>query len=646
VHHAHDPGQVQFVTKPHVESGAEAKVLLEVKTADLGPDNRAYVHAYDAKGHVADLPLEWTKSVENGGADVFAGTVSVSALQAKGFEPSSTSLQPWVLYAGQSEARWGEAIPFDLGALAAAASAQTPVERALGNVVAGPLATPAAAVSDGSAPSSAAADGGWLASLPRPTSLSENVGKLDQLGREDQGALLLVGGQLARSQSVRVTAVKHPSLGRGTEVMLQLLPEASVALEQRLKDEGIQKVPIFVDDAGYDSVERISLVGNPKPLVVPDVGGQAPTKAFRLEEPGAYVLEFLGEKDVPKAYRGAVRLRAYGATSEERLEQVSKAAKRIRLEGLLAPADPAFSRKVIAQSVMSHVNPQAADAVLAKLGSLSVEEVEAKAAGVGITGERLREAQIKEVFPGHAAVVDPQLGDLYAEAGVKGVFVGVREIASVPLILASDGLMSYAERTSRGLFRQGASNRNDELSGGARSAFTRAVTPRAFKGSGQIQHSYGAGRVQLLSTGTGLRHLLSRADWYGYPADLYGVKIAADEVQTDPALANHSRGGAYSNRLAGRALVEAIEGGPSGHQFAQFQHQNELCFECGVANVWTHAVVQDEGAKAALIKALTDAGFQDFNGRPFDQAIVVATRWAEVRNSLVAQGVSDWAPSP
>jgi hypothetical protein len=397
------------------------------------------------------------------------------------------------------------------------------------------------------------------------------------------------------------------------------------------------KSPAVIDDGGYDSTERVSMVGTSQSLAPRQYDGTQ-VKAFRFEVSGKYTLEFLGEAGVPKAYRGAVRLRAYGASNEARLENIRAAAKAAGLEPLLEKPDSAFTQKVVAQAVLRHKNAPVADALLLKLGAASLDDVKQSALANGADEDRLARAKLVEVFPGHAAVLDPLLGEEYASYGVKGVFVGVREVESVARILKSDGLMSYTERVGRGLFRPGASNAADEASGGARAAFARAVTPSAMKIGAHIGASYGAGAVQLLSTGAPMRRLLSRTDWYGYQSDMYGVSIREDEAAQESVLMGSARNGAYSKRPVGKALVDAING--SGGSV--FSVSNELCFDSGIGNVWTHAIVPSPQARAGLIATLEKVGIHDLNGLPFDKAILVAQTWAQVRDGLVAQGIQDW----
>jgi hypothetical protein len=654
IHHD-DPSGVRILAQQLTSQG---QLQVRVQTPDLGTDNQAKLHLWDKNGHVHDEPLNYVPGAPSGN-DTFTGAVDVHGLKSKGFDLGSLHAKPFVTYNHDSEAAWG-AESF-LGSTVGPAivyggngpGSAPPAWQPMGGTTL-PALSPdlAEAAATPYAPDPNWFSDKWIAGLDEPKVVDGKSLQLNDIGREDEGAVFLVGGDLVAGQTARVTAIKHPSNGLGSEVMLQLLPKASRELEQRLLAKGIAKDPAVIDDAGYDRAARVSLVGSTQPLAPKGYGSSNPTTAFRFEKPGAYVLEYLGEQEVPKAYRGAIRLRAYGASNEERIENIKSAVAAIGLEPLLKPPDPTFTKKVVAHAVLRHASATVADDVLGRLAELPLSEILQKAASVGTSAARIEGAAVKEVFPGHVAVIDPLLGDEYAKHGVKGVFVGIRDFESVARILRSDGLMAYAERTGRGYFRPGSSNQQDELSGGARAAFARAVTPRAYETDSLLQHSYAAGKVQLLTTGPAMRRLLSRTDWYGFPSDNFGVTITQAEASAESALANHSRSAAYSRRPVGRALVDAINGNDkpsSPYAIPSFQANNELCFDSGVGNVWTHAIVSDVYSRDALIATLQSVGIKDLNGLPFEKAIIVAQSWKQVRAQLLTQGVSDWAggsPAP
>lgn len=477
----------------------------------------------------------------------------------------------------------------------------------------------------------------WFEAMDPIRTTQDRSIDLTGVGRSDEGETFLVGGQLAVNQSARVTAIRHPQHGEGSEIMLALLPAESKRLEEQLKTDGVAKQPAVIDDAGFDLAQGTSLLGNSTPLA-PLQYDATPTKAFRFELPGKYCLEFLGREGVSKAYRDIVRVRVYGASNTERLANLKAALEGPRLTALLEPPSTEYTEKVILQGLLRHRSPQLSDELLERLATTPVEELRTAALAQGLDVARISRARLTEVFPGHNAVVDPGLGQDYLDAGIKGLFVGLREAAAVARILKSDGLMSYTERTNRGTFRPGASNSADERSGGARFAFSRAITAGAYSKPVSIGSSYGAGVAQLLSVGDRLKHVLSRTDWFGYPSDLYGATLTAGEIAAEPALNLSSPGkqGAYSKRLAGKALVDAIDNKGS------FSVGNELCFDSGLGNVWTHVVVPTEQAKADLIKLLESVGIPDFNGRPFQEAVLVATQWTAVRDQLAKQGITDW----
>lgn len=95
----------------------------------------------------------------------------------------------------------------------------------------------------------------------------------------------------------------------------------------------------------------------------------------------------------------------------------------------------------------------------------------------------------------------------------------------------------------------------------------------------------------------------------------------------------------------GKALVGAINGPQPGSASTNFGTGAELCFDTGVGNVWTHAIVPDHQGRAALIATLEKVGVKDLNGRPFSEAIVAQT-WQKVRDRLVSQGLGDWSSAP
>jgi len=87
------------------------QLQLEVRTADLGTDNKASVHLYDAKGHIEDLPLTWKQQTD--GEDVFTGSVAIEALKQRGFDVTSLQQQPFVSYAADTQVLWGDSQSYD-----------------------------------------------------------------------------------------------------------------------------------------------------------------------------------------------------------------------------------------------------------------------------------------------------------------------------------------------------------------------------------------------------------------------------------------------------------------------------------------------------------------------------------------------------
>ncbi len=455
------------------------------------------------------------------------------------------------------------------------------------------------------------------------------IEQLTKIGASESGEAFHLDSSKVARMEVRARQIVTPTGQKGTELSLRLAPGASRDLSARIAAGELPTTltPYSVEKASFkDGAQHLEAEGAYLPRAITE----ATTNAHRVEESGKYTVDFIPQKGMSQAYRDRMRIRVFGDSDVERQNNLEAALQKMGLRALIADADPLQSQRFVRLSLLRMVAPGKVEALASRLSELSLSELDAALAEAGVDAERVKNARVEEVFPGHMAVVDPSLGEAYVNLGARAMMVGVKELDTVARVLTSDGLMSTTERYNRGLHRPGASSATDEQSGGAEYAFTRLVTDDVMKGSNDISRSMFSGVAQLLSLGDPLKKLLSRTDWHAYAKDTYGATVAASQVEGtdgDAALSSLlSRYGKYGERPSLKQLLDAIEAGSGG-----FASSNEACFGQGVSSgAFTHVAVKDETARQELLGKLKEAGVTALHGAPIEERVIVAKTWNDV----------------
>ncbi len=467
-----------------------------------------------------------------------------------------------------------------------------------------------------------------------PTSSVQSSLPLDALtriGNTASGAVYHLDSSLAGAMEVKVRQIVTPNKGPATELNARLTHAESLQLANRIAGMPEAKKDAFL-------VEKASFDG--KATVMEESGSYRPSlSAQRIEDEGRFSLEYVPSTGNHQAYRDRLRIRAFGSSDAERKTNLEHALSKVGMSKLVTDADPLQTQRLVRLSVLRMVAPQAAETLGQRLQDVSLAEMDEALAKHGIGPERLAQVRIEEVFPGHMAPVDPALGKAYADLGVRALMVGIRELDSARLILTTDGLMSSVERYGRGLHKAGASLAADEASGGAEFAFLRMVTPAAIESSKSISSSYGAGRIQLLSVGERMQEQLSRTDWHAYPNDSFGVSVGKWQADSDAVskAEYNKRTSKFSARPVLDELVGQVDGklGGSNPYVSGFRTSNETCLKAGVpARAFTHAVVGDEQTRTQFIELLRANGVDQLNGKPLEEAVLVARTWDQVDSQL------------
>lgn len=473
---------------------------------------------------------------------------------------------------------------------------------------------------------------------------------LTKIGASAAGDVFHLDSSSIATMGVRARQIVDPINGPGTELQLRLTDDGSKDLTLGISNGEIkaEEKPFVLEKAEFkDGATVLAKDGayEPKAATKGSTWANAPLKAYRIEEPGKFSVEYVPPRDNPQSYRDRVRIRVFGATDGERAANLAAAQKALSMPDLLADADPTQSQRLVRLSVLRMVAPLKAEELAKDLHDIELGDVDNALKECGIDPARIGQVKLVETFPGTMAAVDPALGETYAKLGVKSVMVGVKEMEFAVKILTSDGLMSSLERYGRGLHKAGASLSSDEASGGAEFAFTRLVTPKAITDAKTISSSFGAGKVQLLSVGDAMKDLLSRTDWHAYPNDAFGVtvkKSQAEDPQADAVVKSEysKRTSKFSERPVLDELVAQVNGdkkAPGAYSYGtpSFAQNNEACFKNGVAaEAFTHAVVGDAATRDQLIAQLKTAGCTQIHGIPVEQAVIVAQNWKQVDEQL------------
>jgi hypothetical protein len=108
------------------------------------------------------------------------------------------------------------------------------------------------------------------------------------------------------------------------------------------------------------------------------------------------------------------------------------------------------------------------------------------------------------------------------------------------------------------------------------------------------------------------KKLLERSDWYGYTDDCFGISSPREVYGI-------GLGGGWGDRFAPVRLIKAVNESGPGYQL------NEVMFRTGVNNQYLKRIwVFDEGTKKTVINGLREAGFEEFNGLPLDEFVIVS----------------------
>lgn len=149
-----------------------------------------------------------------------------------------------------------------------------------------------------------------------------------------------------------------------------------------------------------------------------------------------------------------------------------------------------------------------------------------------------RDAELREVSPGHMALYSPTVGKMLEESGVRWLehnLAGDAEVLEQMFIHdPNGGLLSSRERFQRGLTFQGMSTTRDFQTGGADSVFMRLKTT-----AGSAAH-YGT-TVEIDP------RELGRLDAYFFNSDNYGAAGAVSERQTIDKIQHTVRSGKLSS---------------------------------------------------------------------------------------------------
>lgn len=412
--------------------------------------------------------------------------------------------------------------------------------------------------------------------------------RLLELGQRPGGDVFHLGeSAVARLQ------LNLRQLRKGVELNLALTPAAA-----RQFDQNTQSLPL-------------------EPF---EVGG-LPTRAHarRVDYPGS-TAEFVPPGE-PQAWAGRLRLRVFGATAAVRREFLASTLESLLARRLLEPADPFQGEVYRRLCLLRQVNPREAERLSRQLSSVGLGELDLALAHAGVDPLRIAGSRLDEVFEGHLAVVDPQLGAQYARLGVVAAVVPLATLEDAARALR-DGALSRCEALTRGL-STAPGTPEWEVSGAAEYALARLLTADALKSAVAL-----SGRANLISFGAPLAALLSRTDWHAWPKPCGGSTVSDTQLDPDAPQPRPARPGAFSARPVLGGLVRALRGDGfdplTAREVEQFSADNEAWFQCGIAPSAFGAVAVGSEEDRAALQALTDPG----------QNIIVARRCHELRPAL------------
>ena len=207
----------------------------------------------------------------------------------------------------------------------------------------------------------------------------------------------------------------------------------------------------------------------------------------------------------------------------------------------------------------------------------------------------------QEVFPGYSTIVEPGAHQEYEDKYGEIAFThSISSDAALPNIL-KHGLMSGHERLLRGLKSSGMSSVHDMATGGADSAFVRAISKQGLNG----REGYGGTTIVFKPD------IADRTDWYAYRQDQYGT--------TKPPTFDQAR-------LTPDGLFQELIRSGWGNTF-----NNEQMFRTGISTEDMAGIsVGSVEHKGQLVALLRESGITEVNDIPIEDFVQVATRLTQL----------------
>lgn len=297
------------------------------------------------------------------------------------------------------------------------------------------------------------------------------------------------------------------------------------------------------------------------------------------------------------AMRGRIKIELYTSDPEEAQRLLKKALTDIGLEkyGLSEkPADVSLARRnralwnIEGAKYVPAKTPQEAGERLSALG-VNPDTLTARQNSLGYEEPRIRgrwkqwrNDGLNFLYHQFAPVQEAVRGLSGADGG-KG------------------GILSTVARVDNGIVFEGMSSSTDLETGGATSAFARAVGSENTESAKMwyTVHNYTA----ILSP-----DLLDRTDWYAYDQDNFGATTGPEWD---------------ARKGAGSFIQKTIKDGTAG---------NEVMFRNAVArdDILFFAAATDE-MREEMLRVLRDAGVQSIRGQPVEEMVVVMTLPSDYR---------------
>jgi len=308
-------------------------------------------------------------------------------------------------------------------------------------------------------------------------------------------------------------------------------------------------------------------------------------------------------------YRGQVYMKMRGVSSSQILSK-AKAALNYATSGV---GDDVFrdptpeDREVMKMMrLLWALRPQTADKLPEE--DRTIPKLRARLKKLGALSD-LGKIEEQEVFKGYHSHVIP--GRWKEMEGLLFVWNGIGSQEAALSIMRS-GLMSIHERNLAGIARFGTSYSSDEGTGSGDGSICRVAVKKGSSHSFSGHH--GAGKYQAILH----PDVMDRLDPYMHSTDRFG--------NCDPNNGNY--GSAWRNRKPVDKTVASLN--------KSYSSGNEISFRKGIhKSKIVRITCSSEGNRKSLITAARDEGFEEVNGIPIDDFVVVASSFGDAYSRYV-----------